>query len=78
MKQQIFLLQTDPAVQPYVYLHYQTNNTGMFNVITPTAFLLWLSVHEWTMSQLLISDAAANERAGKKQPNAENISPPVQ
>lgn len=40
-----------------------------------TESLLWLSVHEWTMSQLLISDAAANERAGKKQPTAENPFP---
>lgn len=75
MKQQIVLLQTDPAVQPSVYLHYRTNNTGMFNVITLTASLLWLSVHEWTMSQLLIADAASNERAGEKQPNAENLFP---
>lgn len=31
---------------------------------------LWWSLHEWTVTQLLISDAAGRERAGGKQPTA--------
>lgn len=75
MTQQIFPLPTNPAARPRSPLQPQNNNSGPFAAITLPASLLRLSVHEWTMSQLLISDAAGRERAWRTQPTAEKPCP---